>query len=286
MFMNILVTLNAGYIHPLRVMLASLVHANRKEVLDLYILHSSLTDEDLQRIQEGFENLMNIHPILIDDTMLSEAPITDRYPREMYYRIFAARYLPIELSRVLYLDPDLVVIGSLRELYHTDLSGYYFAAASHVNETLRKINQVRLNIKEEGPYINSGVMLMNLSMLREHQNSRAVFDYIREHKNLLFLPDQDVISALYPSSILLIDPIRYNMTERIYRVRAVLEPSLTPAWVEENCSIIHYCGRNKPWKENYMGKLDCFYHQALGQLKALSAESCLQENLPYLDKTH
>ncbi len=26
--------------------------------------------------------------------------------------------------------------------------------------------------------------------------------------------------------------------------------------------IIHYCGRNKPWKENYVGQLDVFYKEA------------------------
>ena len=38
------------------------------------------------------------------------------------------------------------------------------------------------------------------------------------------------------------------------------------AW--ENSRIIHYCGRNKPWKDNYLGQLDQFYHtyaQMLGQ---------------------
>ena len=31
-------------------------------------------------------------------------------------------------------------------------------------------------------------------------------------------------------------------------------------WVIEHSSVIHYCGRNKPWKEHYIGKLGIFYY--------------------------
>ena len=30
-------------------------------------------------------------------------------------------------------------------------------------------------------------------------------------------------------------------------------------WVEDNCCIIHYFGKNKPWKDNYKGILKKFY---------------------------
>lgn len=47
----------------------------------------------------------------VQDAMLSSAPIVYRYPREMYYRLIAARFLPQEMDRILYLDPDIVVIN-------------------------------------------------------------------------------------------------------------------------------------------------------------------------------
>ena len=87
-----------------------------------------------------------------------------------------------------------------------------------------------------------------------------MLDYVREHRRTLLLPDQDVISALYGDRILRLNPYRYNMTERLFTA-AGLSPRgpLDLAWVRENSRIIHYCGRNKPWKAHYLGKLDCFY---------------------------
>ena len=40
----------------------------------------------------------------------------------MYYRLLAAEFLPETLDRVLYLDPDIIVIRPLEELYHMSLS--------------------------------------------------------------------------------------------------------------------------------------------------------------------
>lgn len=260
--MNILVTLNSGYIQPLRVMLASLLAHNEKRQVTVYILHHSLRAEELAQVQAVLGERGTVESIWVEDERLAEAPVTDRYPREMYFRIFAARYLPEHLERVLYLDPDLVVNGSLDELYQLNLGEHYFAAASHVKGSMQRINEVRLEMEEPGPYINSGVMLMNLALLRQEQDYDEVFRYIESHRKVLFLPDQDIISGLYSGRILSVDPYRYNMTERLFVLRPESDAWLDLDWVRENAVIIHYCGRNKPWREPYLGKLDVFFKEA------------------------
>ena len=39
------------------------------------------------------------------------------------------------------------------------------------------------------------------------------------------------------------------------------------AWVREHTRIVHFCGRNKPWKKNYKGLLGTFYQEALAASK-------------------
>lgn len=199
---------------------------------------------------------------------MEQAPTTARYPIEIYYRIFAARYLPDTLNRVLYLDPDLIVNGSILPLYRTPMEGYYFAAATHIRSFLHKVNSMRLDMDDDSPYINSGVMLMNLELLRNEQNLEDVFCFIEKHKSMLVLPDQDIISGLYGSKILTIDAFRYNMTERLYQLHAPFEKDMTLDWVRKNAVIIHYCGRNKPWKENYKGVLDVFYQETVAKMES------------------
>lgn len=258
--MNILVTLNSGYIKPLSVMLKSLLKANPKTMFDIYCINKSLTQQDYHIVEEYLNSCWyTITDIKITDEMLAGAPITDRYPREMYYRIFASKYLPQSVDKILYLDPDLVVLKPLNRLYNLDLGDNYFAAASHVNKPLQKLNEVRLQTKTSGPYINSGVMLMNIALLRKEQDFQVIFDYLEKNKSLLFLPDQDIISAVYSDKIYEIDPYIYNMTERLFLLPLSLDRMVDFEWVKTNSAIIHYCGRNKPWKDNYIGFLDKFY---------------------------
>lgn len=270
--MCILVTLDRNYIPYLNVMLTSLLDSNPGEKFNVYLLHSSLEDADVATTRAILGE--NGELILVDAAQidLEGAPTTSRYPKEIYYRIFAAKYLPRELERVLYLDPDLVVNGRIRPLYELELGESLFAAASHTGPLLHKVNELRLDMDEESLYINSGVMLMNLEKLREEQDLEAVFRFIEKRKNFLMLPDQDIISSLYGSRIYALDTYRYNMTERLYQLHAPFEHTLNLRWVEENAVIIHYCGRNKPWKENYVGQLGVFYRRAAEKMEKKLAQ--------------
>ena len=259
--MNILVTLDSGYVKVLSVMLKSLLIADKKNTFDVYVMNSTLTGNDFETIKSFLHtDRANLIDIKVDDALLRDAPVTDRYPKEMYYRIFAAKFLPQTVDRILYLDPDLVVTKSLENLYNTDMGSCYFAAASHVGNLLTKVNNIRLNTEEESPYINSGVMLMNIRLLRNEQDFTQVFEYIEKYRKLLILPDQDVISAVYGEKILPIDPYVYNMTERLLIHPDTIEKGINMAWVAENTAIIHFCGRNKPWKNGYVGVLGIIWH--------------------------
>lgn len=262
--MNILTTLNSRYIGPLTVMLNSLLCSNPDAHFAVYVAHSSLEKEDFDFLSSRIDlSKCEINRIRVDDAAFENAPVTGRYPREMYYRIFATRYLPQHLDRILYLDPDIVVINSIEKLYNIDFGEYLFAAASHIKEPLLKINEIRLNMPENGNYINSGVLMMNLKLLRSAQNEKEVYDYIHNFKYRLLYPDQDVLSGIYGDRILPLDPMIYNLSD-MYLLLYNLNPKnfsdrKDADWVRKNAVIIHYCGRNKPWKSDYKGELGKFY---------------------------
>lgn len=261
--LNLLVTLDERYLPHLNVMLFSLLRANPGYRFDVYVLHTAIPEKAFGATEETLGERGRLLPLKVNDPRLDGAPTSGRYPREIYYRIFAAKYLPRDLERVLYLDPDLIVNGSVLPLYETDMREYYFAAASHIGEILRVFNSFRLDMDEGGPYVNSGVMLMNLELLRREQDIDEVFRFISLYKSRLMLPDQDIISGLYGSRIYALDAFRYNMTEKLFRRHSLTEKELTLDWVRRNAVIIHYCGRNKPWKPNYRGQLDVFYKETL-----------------------
>jgi lipopolysaccharide biosynthesis glycosyltransferase len=125
-------------------------------------------------------------------------------------------------------------------------------------------------MEKNTPYINSGVLLMNLQMLRKHMHPEEIYEYIHKHKQVLLLPDQDVLSALYGKKTLLVDSLLYNLTEkyvRAYNFRLLPGAfKINLDWIRSNTVIIHYCGKNKPWKTNYLGNLNGFYDEIAQQL--------------------
>lgn len=259
---NVLVTLDRNYLKVLRTMLYSLSQSDSTGIFTVYVAHNSLTEDDFAALQAVLPRTELID-VPLSEEMFQDAPLSDRYPKEMYYRLFAAQYLPQELDRILYLDPDLVVINSLRSLYEIDFGDNLFAAASHIeSRTFKNFNRRRLHLSEQARYINSGVMMMNLSLLRTQQDPQQIYQFIEEHKNTLLLPDQDVVNALYADHTIFLDPLIYNLGEKYLRLKNLhlpKEEKLGIDWVRQHTAIIHYYGRNKPWKEGYHGKLGVFY---------------------------
>lgn len=58
------------------------------------------------------------------------------------------------------------------------------------------------------------------------------------------------------------------MTESLYMKHAPLEKDMNIDGVRKHSVIIHYCGRNKPWKPNYIGQLDVFYKETLSKMQS------------------
>ncbi len=262
--MNLLFTADRNYLPVLHICLRSILRFPCREGYRIYLMHSDLEPADLEELAALCGDGARLIPVPIDDSMLEGFPTTGRYPRQMYYRILAAQFLPRELDRVLYLDPDIIVINPLEELYRTDLQGSLLAACTHVKEFLSRLNRLRLGAGESCPYLNSGVLLMDLEALRREQSLEEVAAYVERYGSRLTLPDQDILSALYGERTLLLDTMRYNLSDRIlglYNMSHRPEERRLVDWVRANGVIIHYCGRNKPWKENYLGILDVFYRE-------------------------
>lgn len=82
----------------------------------------------------------------------------------------------------------------------------------------------------------------------------------------MFLPDQDVISGLYGKKIVKLDTYIYNMTDRLYRYDRSLGKHRNFEWYREHSVVFHYCGKNKPWKEDYSGVFGVFYKETLARM--------------------
>ena len=260
--MNLLLTLDENYLLPCKVMLDSFFASNSAERdVTVYLLHSAIPLEKLEELAgfcSGFG--AKLSPIAVDASLFENAPTSKRYPKEMYYRLLSPLILPQELERVLYLDPDVLIINPLQPLWELNLYGKAFAAASHtgLTEMANEINQVRLDTEHE--YFNSGVMLIDLEAARKLVTAEDIFKCVSEHEKGLILPDQDVFNILYGKQTLPVDDVIWNYDVRNYSkylIRSTGKHDLS--WVMQNTAVLHFCGKNKPWHEEYKNPFGMLY---------------------------
>lgn len=262
---HILVSFNKNYIMPFQVMVKSILENNPQDSFHFWLLHSDLKQEHLNNILLSFnKNRVQLTAIEVDSKVFDQAHITDRYPQQMYYRLFAPQFLPEHLDRILYLDPDILIINPLRPLWEMDLGENAFGAASHTGiiDFMNQVNRIRLNTDHD--YYNTGVMLMDLKKARELINPEEIFTIIKEHKLELILPDQDVFNYLYGKYTLDLDETIWNYDARYfqqYRLRSNGELDLD--WVIKNTVVLHFCGRQKPWHKNHNSKFGSLYKHTM-----------------------
>ena len=247
---DLLITIDRNYIGPFRTMLKSIIINNPGEKIHVWLLHSSIPQEDLQKLEEycGWQGV-SITTISVGRQMFEHAPVSKRYPQEMYYRLLAPHVLPDSAKKILYLDPDILVINPLRPLWEIKLQNKAFAAASHagVTDIMNGINRVRLGTEHD--YYNSGVMLIDLEKAREIIRPEDIFKCVREHEAELVLPDQDVFNYLYGAQTVQVDDAIWNYDARDYSGYLLKSGgSYDMDWIAKNTAILHFCGKGKPWK--------------------------------------
>lgn len=258
---RLLAALDQNYLPQLQVLLTSIAVNNPKEAVELYLMHSGIPAEGLARVEQQCRALgYTMFPVEVDPAFFKDAPVTKRYPQEMYYRLLAPHLLPEKLDRILYLDPDILVINSLRPLWDTNLDGNLFAAASHtgLTEFANDVNRIRLGT--ESDYFNSGVLLMDLSACRKEIVPDDVFAYSAQHRIGLLLPDQDILNAMYGNKILPLNDLIWNYDARNYNSYLLSSSGKADLdYVIAHTAILHFCGRAKPWKPGYPYRFGILY---------------------------
>lgn len=252
--MNILVCFNSNYYMPALVLLKSLLVNNRWcEEMRIYVLYADLKPEEIRRFSQVAEESGFAKAIFlpVGKDKFQDAPLHLKWiTRETYYRLLAQEMLPADVERVLYLDVDMIVMGSLEEFYHQDFEGKLLVACNRrgpggVDPKLLE----QLTLPRDTIYFNAGTLLYDLAGQRREIDPGILYEYpVLFHKQLRY-GDQDVLNAVFYGLTKFADWRIYNCCDfAILRQRDV-ERTMG------RCRIFHYNGMGKPWTEMYWGKM-------------------------------
>ncbi len=158
--------------------------------------------------------------------------------------------LPPEIDRILYLDGDTMVVGSLDPLLaHVVPEGSLAAADDAVmlyrtdrsqNGRLTRDYFERIGVPEDRGYFNSGVLLVG----RQTWTGMAAraLDYLLAHPDRCTFHDQSALNATVGAARVTLSPIwNFQTRFRSWGAPATLEPR-----------ILHFTGAAKPWMGSVM----------------------------------
>lgn len=273
---ELVATCDAAYLQPLRRTVVSCVINNPGETFRLHVLHSTIDAGNLAAMDAFCAAVgVRFEAHAIERAAFEGARSSKRYPQEMYYRMLAAHVLDDIDGRLLYLDPDILVINPLRPLIETDLKGRAFAAASHLDaiHPVTGLNRIRLDTR--GAYFNTGVILMDAPAARRVVDPAELMAFAGEHDAEIVFPDQDIFNALYGDQTVEVPDNLWNYDARKYTDYLVRTGGTsTMAWVMEHTGILHYCGRDKPWNPGYRGRFDALYKNYMSIAARVDARAC------------
>lgn len=250
--MNILISVNRSYFEAARVMLRSLFINNKGVEIAIYLFHSELDAKKINILRHLIEhNNGTLFVKEIDDAVMRDVPVS-ALSKETYYRLMAPSLLPEYLNRILYIDIDTIVVGNIRKMYETDFNGNLFMAVPDTSSGIETVKK-NLRMKKSSVYVNAGILLMNLELLRQEFNLEEALDYAKKYPDRVPNCDQDLINGLYTERIGYLE-WNYNYEARFHSISEVLIWPFQYRKLLDEIKIVHYMGAGKPWRPGFCGK--------------------------------
>ena len=247
--MNVAASFNKKYVNYAIVMLTSFCESNPGHN-DIFIMHSELEKEDIDKLSAALQKYgADIFPIDVSKEISNlNLPVSEDWSPEIYYRLLLPDKLPGHVDRIFYLDVDVIVHGSLQDLYEEDFEGADLRACHDSNNTSTlddfsdKTKEMLLPLYgEEFPYFNSGVLLINIAQMRGKYTFQTYLDAMEKWDYKMDAPDQDILNYIHYDKVKYMNWEEYDLFARM---------AYSAGWryeeVKEKNKIIHFAGA-KPW---------------------------------------
>ena len=243
-----------NYIPYLDVAVSSLIaNASKEFNYRIIILNTGLNESNIDKIKQNEREKFKIDFVDISadvEKIKSKLKNVYHFSIVTYYRLFIASLFP-QYEKVIYLDCDLVVLGDISELYHTELGDNILGACPEqfVQNTkeFRAYAAEALGVDPDG-YVNAGVLLMNLAEFRKNRIEEKFVRLITEHDFDLLDPDQAYLN--------------YLCFDKIQILSNGWNKEPMPLACEGKKNIVHYALYKKPWQYDDVMDGEYFWYYA------------------------
>lgn len=221
--LNVMYASDENYAPFLGVSVFSLLENNKDiENITVYAVLDGVSQENHDRLTSMVKSYGR-------DIVISDSAVFNQTFEELgvpkYRGSYAANFRQLfhliikdDVERLLYLDADTIVAGSLKELTDLDLDG---ACAGVIRDALGSRYKSLVGFKPEELYFNSGVMLFDVNKWKQEKCTEILIDHIKNVRSRYCNPDQDLFNVALKGKFKVI-PCEYNCmpVHRAYSDRA------------------------------------------------------------------
>lgn len=252
---NVAYILDKKFYYPTIVSLQSLcIHANENAHYDVYLICVDLSDNETDYFDRLSKPNVAIHIINVSSSDVNET-IKDKQLKAVAHVSTAAIYkfsLPnmVDCDKLLYIDGDTIIKTDLLDIFNIELSSHYVAAS--LDPQSKNARPSNSKWVRNGPYFNTGVLLMNTKLMRTNNLPDKLLDYRINGINDYM--DQDAFNAVINYDFVIM-PTYYNFSTVLFKSRDLLDFESTCNLPHEQllsdhvkkASILHFTGPWKPW---------------------------------------
>ena len=239
---NIAFAIDAKYTPHLEALLKSICYYNKN--VNFYVLHNDIPQEWFEGIQFKLEkmgyNLFSIH--ISDDIFKDYKTLEHISSSSSYYRLMIPKL--INQDRVLYLDSDIILNGSLSDFYYSDLEG---APVGVIRDycTMQTFPFPYLDESISRKYFNSGVLLIDCAKWRNEGLVNTLLQTVEEYGEQVLYGDQCILN------IVLREKAKYYSFAENAQVKYIEnikeQCGLSSVNLDKHPIVIHYTTETKPW---------------------------------------
>lgn len=263
--LNVLYQSNDYYGPITGVSMTSLMENNKDIVsINFFVLDDKISSENKHKMEAICKKygrpltFINTDEILKTLKKLKVAPFKNTYTT--YFKLFALNDLKTDNGRVLQLDGDTVINGSLKELCNFDLKGSICAATYDCTMNSYK---TMIDIPLTDHYYNCGVLLINQDEWKKYNCQEKIVQHLKNVRSGYYTVDQDIINVLFRDKIKYLN-LKYNFNSgffiygikeslKMYDLKPEYYDTLTNIEKAAKSPIIYHCMgamTGRPWEQD------------------------------------
>ncbi len=255
--MNIVLATDDNFVQHCGTTIKSITTNNSN--VNFYILTEGLSSTNKQLLKDvATDNDCSLEFCIVPSDIVKYFPMSKMASSHIsiatYYRLFVTTLLPQIVKKVIYLDCDMIIRGSLEDLWKTDLTDKPLAAVYQHNGWADHNNSWRrLDIPREYGYFNAGCLVLNIEYLRNIDFQKKAIDFINRYFERIISHDQDVLNALFYEQAEVLECKWNYLPLFMEKCFSKEEFPLKCHYKEEKAKIdfnpivIHFVSKPKPW---------------------------------------